>query len=213
MDNLNLNPQLNPGELPPRKSWFSAHKVLGWVFLVVAAAAIVVGLYYWQTVGGIPTAYAPIAHHDPTAGWQTYTNSVGGYSFKYPSDWQAATSNSNSTTALFGPTATGDSGLGGVELMGTLNANQTLADFVKKFNAGVGSGSTSETPQTINGKNAIVSILPLPGLPPSEAKSAAFANSAGQVFNVYLDYVASSPGKDHLLSDFNQLLSTFQFTQ
>ena len=356
---------MDPSEeqFTPKKNWLSAHHILGYIFLIVVAAAIIAGMYYWQTVSNMPQdVQAPVAHQDETANWQTYTNdqygfefkypsnwalqapqnsqnpvsifksksvsdtdipadfhvsvysdvseldssnlgvkslsdyldqyskgqspflvnvapttladkdgfvadagpdtfgggtyyfipagdkifeiyilnpadqtdqlilstfkftnaasadtstwqtytnTSGGYSFQYPSDWQAATNESNSSEVLFGPGATGASGTGGVELIGTLQSGQTLADFIKTFNAGVGSGSTSETPQVINGANVIISILPLPGSPSREAKSAAFANSHGQVFNVYIDYAVDGPDKAELLQDFDQLLITF----
>lgn len=60
------------------------HKILGIIFLVLAAAAIVSGIYYWQTAN---QTFAPLPiHKDATANWKTYTNTQYGFELKYPSE-------------------------------------------------------------------------------------------------------------------------------
>lgn len=146
-------------------------------------------------------------------GWGSYTNEKGGYSFKYPKEWNAVTNKYNSKNTLFGPEATNESGHGGVEFQGTLLSDQSLKDFVKEFNKGVESGSVLETEETINGQNAIISILSKAALEPTQVKSVSFEKD-GQVFNVYLVYKTDStkyPEEEQILSVFDQILSTFQF--
>ncbi len=81
--NFNFHPDV-------KKNWFSRHMILGFVFLFAILAAIVAGLYYWQTVRQIPAIVDLPVHKvkvDPTATWQTYTNAQYGFEFKYPNDW------------------------------------------------------------------------------------------------------------------------------
>lgn len=147
--------------------------------------------------------------------WKTYTNVEGGYAFQYPKEWNAVTNKYNSKNALFGPGATDESGYGGVEFYGTLSQSQSLKDFVKKFNAGVEAGATSETEITINGKTAIVSILSKASLESTETKSVSFENK-GKVFAMYFMYktdFAKYPEDKQRLAIFDQILSTFRFLE
>lgn len=49
-------------------------------------------------------------------GWGMYTNKKFGYSFKYPKEWNADENKYNRNDALFGMNATGESGVGGVNV-------------------------------------------------------------------------------------------------
>lgn len=71
---------------PTKKNWFSSHMILGVAFLVVVIAAIVAGIYYWQTVRVIPSSVQVPIHKDETANWKVYTNAKFAYSFKYPAN-------------------------------------------------------------------------------------------------------------------------------
>ena len=86
---------------------------------------------------------------------------------------------------------------------------------MKEFNKGIESGSVSETAGIINGQSVIVSILPKAAIEPTESKSVSFEKN-GEVFNVYLMYKTNftqySEDKQRL-DTFNQILSTFQFTE
>lgn len=139
---------------------------------------------------------------------RVYTNAVYNYEFNYPESWEAVTSKFDSGEALFGENATSESGNGGVELMGELKSGQTLSTFVKEFNAGVESGSLSETPATTNGQPTIISIMSGPGN--REVKSVAFLNGI-KVFNVYIGY--SPEQKADFTAKFDKLAGTFKFTK
>lgn len=67
-----------------KPSWSYWHKLLAYLFGILAFAAIISGIYYWQTVANLPTSYVPIVHKDPTANWKTHTNTQYGFEFKYP---------------------------------------------------------------------------------------------------------------------------------
>jgi hypothetical protein len=86
-----------------------------------------------------PSTLAPadylIGPVSPTAseivGWKTYTNTNGQYSFRYPANWNAITSSKNNNEVFFGPAATSEKGLGGLEMRTTSpNTKQKIADFL-----------------------------------------------------------------------------------
>lgn len=67
----------------------------------------------------------PVAQVDEYQGWSSFSNSTGGYSFKYSPTWSAAVNQYNNKNSLFGVGATSQSGKGGVEVnsyTGTLEA-------------------------------------------------------------------------------------------
>ena len=180
------------------------------IFIILAVIIVSGGVAYWQyktNNGSLP--------QDQTAGWQIYQNEDGGYSFKYPKEWNAVTNKYNSKNALFGPGATSESGYGGVEFNGTLLAGQSLKDFVKEFNSGVESDSISETETTINGQTVIISTLPKASIEPTETKSVSFEKDS-KAFNMYLMYKTNFtqyPEDQQRLTIFNQMLSTFKFIE
>lgn len=182
--------------------------------LVIVVLIIVVGMGGYLAFGLKTQAPSSTTAGVDTAGWQTYQNEEGGYSFKYPTEWSAATNKYNSKNALFGPGATDESGVGGVEYTGTLSSGQPLSNFTKEFNKNVEAGSISETETVIGGNNAVISILPKASLAgPTETKSVDFEKN-GRVFNVYLmyktDFVKYPEAKEELVA-FDQILSTFKF--
>lgn len=152
-----------------------------------------------------------------TSNWETFSNAKYGYEFRYPKDWSAFQSVYNETYVLFGPGATDKGGSGGVEYIGDLKSGQSLQNFIEEFNQGVGGGSSSETPSTVNGQGVVISIMPIPSLEEdgrTESKAVAFSNN-GKVFEVYLNYYTDftkHPADKINLDNFNQLLSTFKFT-
>jgi len=145
-----------------------------------------------------------------TTGWKIYKNNV--FEFKYPKEWNAVVNKYNSKNVLFGPGATSESGYGGVEYTGALLQGQSLKEFVKEFNSGVESGSTSETSVIINGQSVIISILPKSSMTEkTESKSVSFEKD-GEVFNMYLTYEDDLESEQRL-AIFDQMLSTFKFTK
>ena len=82
-------PQPNPVPIvPPQHSWFVRH-LLAEVLAVVAVAAALGLIYYFQ-VGRMPAVVQPPAHVakvDVTKDWKTYTNGQYGFLLKYPSEW------------------------------------------------------------------------------------------------------------------------------
>ncbi len=81
MNNPQFQSQFDSQE--PKTPWFSAHMLLGVVFLLASGAAIVTGMYYWQTVKSLPQTVDFPVHRE----WKTYTNSEYGFEFKYPEEF------------------------------------------------------------------------------------------------------------------------------
>jgi len=161
------------------------------------------------------SAPTPTPTPDVTAAWETYTNSDGGYEFRYPAAWNVVIHPNTEKGALFGPGAALSGSDGSVEPAGILEPGQSLKDFVKKFNQDIESGSSSETETVFNGQAAIVSILPKSGEGNMEIKNASFENN-NDVFNISLLYhadFAKYPADKAMLDTFNKLLTTFKFVK
>ena len=62
------------------------HRVLGLVFLAAVLAAIIAGIYYWQTIKQIPSSFQFPNHKDETDEWKIYRDDEYGFQFKYPSE-------------------------------------------------------------------------------------------------------------------------------
>ena len=146
--------------------------------------------------------------------WKTFVNEAGKYEVKYPPEWNVAVNKNNSKNSLFGRAATSESGIGGIENVGTLSSDETLKAFVKKFNAGIESGSKSEVETTVGGNSVIVSLLSRASTEaPSEVKSVSF-DSNGAVYNMYISYrsdFVKYPDDKLNLDIFNRMLSAFRY--
>lgn len=159
------------------------------------------------------SAPTPTPTPDVTLSWKKYTNTDGGYEFKYPIAWNVVFHPNTEKGVLFGPGAALSDSNGSVEPVGILEPGQSLKDFVEKFNQDMESGATSEKETVINGQNAIVSILPKAGEGNMEIKIVSFENNK-EVFNISLLYhadFAKHPADKAMLDTFNKLLSTFKF--
>jgi|GEM_PF-4901117 hypothetical protein len=66
------------------KHHFQGRKIFGIVFVLMFFAAVVSGIYYWQTTSNLPAVINLPSHKDPTQNWKTYSNSDYGFSFTYP---------------------------------------------------------------------------------------------------------------------------------
>jgi hypothetical protein len=139
---------------------------------------------------------APITTATGTANWKIFTNTTGGYNFKYPNAWNAAINQANTTNSLFGPNASPSSGLGGIELY---KSQTSVAAFQKNLSA------TYTFKNTVQIDGTQENLYDVSGL--FNAESVMFIKN-GTLYNIYINYKSADD-----LSLFNQLLSTFQFTQ
>lgn len=82
-----VNLPQEPHEVPKKKSGFLAFVIFILVITGLAAFSYWVYLSYFSPIKVDPIIQVtPSASPDPTANWETYTNSYWGVSFKYPTD-------------------------------------------------------------------------------------------------------------------------------
>ncbi len=134
---------------------------------------------------------------DPTANWKTFNHSTGNYQFKYPPEWSAVIDQNATADTLFGPNASSKSGLGGIEV-------REIETDPKDFNTLTESRIISQTKANVNGitgyKTSYSNVL--------NGTNFVFKNTDGLIYNIYIN---SSNVDD--LKIFDQILSTFKFTQ
>ncbi len=117
----------------------SAVAAMAIVSAIVAAVSVYATVNYFDVLSIAPSANtvlprsksvesptpSPVPIVDENAVWKNFSNTEGGYSFEYPVNWEAIANQYNTGNSLFGPNASGTSGLGGVEIVsyaGTLES-------------------------------------------------------------------------------------------
>ncbi len=142
----------------------------------------------------------PVAQVDEYQGWSYFSNSTGGYSFKYSPTWSAAVNQYNNKNSLFGVGATSQSGKGGVEVnsyTGTLEAylnymeQNTEVKYLARENV------------TINGVSGIRTNHE--GFPVSGYS--VLLKRGDQVFNIYINSKETSD-----IELFDKLVASFAFS-
>ena len=203
-----------PQPPPPKTNWFSAQHFLAYIFIIAAISAAVSVIYYWQTVRSLPTSYDPIIHKDPTANWKTYTNDQYGFSFKYPSDWILNT-NANGLVSVSNTTkvdpklsdlenfADGNNGSIGFMIQKSANPNllSTRVWFSEYFKDGFSSKPESDEDITFSGRSGVRIALADMGV-----------NIITYVPDGTNIIVISHQKADKFTAIYNQILSTFKFT-
>jgi len=142
---------------------------------------------------------------DATANWKSYTNTFFNYSYKYPNDWDAITAESSELRNLgwsfFGPDPNSNGGLGGVEIF---PYSKTIDEYLNENEQQAEVKYLSKSGLTINGIKGV--MVQYEGFPVS-GYGFLFKKS-GYVVNIQ---VGSRETKD--VEVFNQILSTFKFTE
>ena len=156
---------------------------------------------------------------EDTTNWKTYKNEKYEYEFRYPYEWNATPNNTNSislNTQIEKKSIYGGITHGGIEHCGTLEQGQTLKNFVEENCSNAGLGSDSEIEEFINGYNVIVNITPSAHIYiMRETKSVYFENNH-EVVSLFFAYnvnFGKYPEHKHALDLFNQVVSTFKFTE
>jgi hypothetical protein len=83
MDPIISQPEPQP---IPHRHFLNKKFALTFVILALVGVGAYAGIWWWGNQNS--KVAVPSATPDPTAGWQTYTNTQFGYSFKYPADWK-----------------------------------------------------------------------------------------------------------------------------
>ncbi|MFZ3301164.1 MAG: hypothetical protein WA152_00435 [Microgenomates group bacterium] len=134
---------------------------------------------------------------DPTSDWKTFIHPTYKYQFKYPADWMAKVNSNAQAESLFGPNATQNSGIGGVEVR---ELDIEPKDFYKLTESKVISSNLLKV-NDINGyRYEYQNIMKSNGF--------VFKHSDGLIYNVYIN-----TEDEEQLNMFDQILSTFKFTE
>ena len=184
--------------------------ILGIVFLVVVLAAIVSGIYYWQTTSQIPPVAQFPVHKDEMAGWKTYSNVQYGYELKYPVDW-FTNCNDKDIQCLFYPEDPLNFGPGeNVSWIAISNHStmkeKTLESYFKD------NGLSNRHEVQINGQVATAADLIISDI--DNGKYYIFQRDTGLLIISVSDMVGNNPSRKRIgESTFNQILSTFKFVE
>lgn len=176
-----------------------AYWIIYVVFLFVGILVGVGGILGYQKLSintqPIPiSSLTPEATPDPTAGWETYTNTEYGFSFKYPKT--ATFEITNATDTEFNMTL---SNLTGVKY-------EELVIFVGKTWADTNASADSVSNYTVDGLNAYREDLPSGQNPP---QSLVYVKNNNYYYTIQQTKDLSDPEIEGI---FNQILSTFKFT-
>lgn len=142
----------------------------------------------------------PVAQANEYQGWSSFSNSTGGYSFKYSSTWSAAVNQYNNKNSLFGVGATSQSGKGGVEVS---NYTGTLEAYLNYMEQNAEVKYLARENVTINGVAGIRTNHE--GFPVSGYS--VLLKKGDQVFNIYIN---SKETNDVKL--FDKLVASFAFS-
>ncbi|MGD0977258.1 MAG: hypothetical protein ABR875_03125 [Minisyncoccia bacterium] len=201
----NQNPSMSVPPMPPvepKKKFNLKFWIPALVVVVIALVAIwLYGRYISQMDNNIVTSMnnaSQTATPRPSATPQnSFANPDGGYSFEVPAGWNVAVNKYNNKNSLFSPNADSGSGLGGVEVFGGYSS-------IDAFLGGVSAQYTNKTSVTIDGISGIRTQYK--GSASSGEQAVLIKN--GTIYNIYVN---SESQQD--VSLFDQILSTFKFTQ
>ena len=223
MPDQNLEFKVPPTDLQPateKKKSFSGNIVVGMIFLVAVAAAIISGIYYWQVSKEANQAREFPIHKDLTATWKTYTNTQYGFEFKYPSDLYDNPDN----TVLFAVRSTKlplvlggvkpETGIEGKDYISN-NGFMITASRVDKKDIVI--DLTKSVPDSYSSKR-----INIPGATAYETQDLGGVTCGPEVLiskldssDYYIDLAYCAYGVESNSVDkiFNQIVSTFKFTQ
>jgi hypothetical protein len=133
-----------------------------------------------------------------TTSWKTFNNPNGKYNFKYSPEWNAAINKYNIKNSLFGPDASQESGIAGVEVN---QYSGSLDEFINFMQNNADIRYSSVQAMTINGLEA--KKVQYSGS--ASSGSAVLIKSNNEIINIY---IASKNSVD--LKNFDLLISTFK---
>ncbi len=205
---------------------FSKLLALG-LFIILPFLGFYLGMHYQQkitTVTPVISEVQKIPTPTPTlidtTNWKIYTNTVAGYSLKYPSGWQLLTDADNYPTniILTSPDYRGNSPWTGARIELSAYGTTTSTNVKDVLNAEVESGSLSAYKNykelQINGVRAIQYDFIFPvnnGLLFTSTDVSFIENKRMYTFS--LSYYPSIEPKNKYLATFQNIISTFRLAQ
>jgi hypothetical protein len=125
-----------------------------------------------------------VTQTDKYKGWKTFTNSNGGYSFKYPLKWNASIDKSNVKNSLFGGTK---SGFGTVTIS---SFDGTLDEFLNSKEENTDIHYLTRTKVTINGVQGIRTKTQFP-----HSGYSVVLKKGKKVYEIMMRIVQETPGE------------------
>lgn len=205
----NIDRSVPPVSTPRKFPWITI------LSLLLAAALTAAGFLFWQnqqlrgqlTTATVPATSATPDIGDPTAGWQTYENTVQKISFKYPSDWKLETKPGSAENGIvYNETLTLTKGTAIIKMFfnmdGIGGAGVTYEGI--PYNLDSLSLYKYKAEQSYNNTTII-------GLTDTLTQSLGVFKYSNKTYSVTLTYPKADNGTEYE-STFDQILSTFKFT-
>lgn len=192
----------------------SNHKHLPvWLWVTFLVVVIIGGFYIFWRINQ-PVYYEPIGPEPsdlilnekaqiPTADWKTYANKDLGFSFKYPADWEIREDNTDKKIIILDPAHKVIQQAGGELGLSIVFGNNTYSSFDDMVDKTEKNENTEVIDKALNDKISAKFIKTI------EGRSEYLIQSPDKkyFFSIY-----DNPSNSVNILDFNQILSTFQFT-
>jgi len=194
-----------PSQLSGTKHFLNKKFAITFVILSLLGAGAYAGIWYWQdqqvAQEVVPTfTPRPSTTPDPTADWKTYTNTQYGFEFKYPSDWNSWLDSNNVASIVNLQQKDDDMGSAVISVSATKQLSQTT----KPLDSTMVLNKTSDV--TYNGIRWSLTFT-------SDKREPTLRFiSATAYHNGYLYNIVSRNYPDTTEKLFDQILSTFKFT-
>lgn len=182
------------------------------ILLVVVLVAGYFAFQYYrlknQTIASLPPVNLPVvsptALADPTADWQTYTNKIYNYEFKYPDNWYIIPNKDNSVDA-------GPNSLESLQALGGHGGGVDNPIFIVYSNQNAITDSADGTEKVLSQKN--IDVSGIPAISYKVSGSVGFEEATIVLIkSKKLEIIYYDKPFQQYQDTFDQILSTFKFT-
>ncbi len=223
--------QYVPPQLSPSSTKIKIFLIGIFIFTIIAIPTVLIKIkneqmLYESSIGFTPrnshlqtpqkqqTATVPTPTIDPTANWKTYANMQYEYSFRYPPNFYQIPIDKNTLQFTPIPWPSGEIGQNELNKVGygigvlVSSTNQSLEEIASKYDQFKTRPGYSSTPITIDG----VSGLKLTSVAIDFPTDAVVVLKNNREYFIYVKYYSLEKTIE-AKNIFNQILSTFKFTQ
>lgn len=185
-----------------------------WLWVTFLVVVIIGGFYIFWRINQ-PVYYEPIGPEPSdlilnekaqisTADWETYENKDLGFSFKYPADWEIREDNTDKKIIILDPAHKVIQQAGGELGLSIVFGNNTYSSFDDMVDKTEKNENTKVIDKALNDKISAKFIKTIEG----RSEYLIQAPDKQYFFSIY-----DNPSNSVNILDFNQILSTFQFTK